>query len=124
MQIAITDNTGKVQLWCYHEGMDEDGAIRFRVINGAWDGKFKDNTVYVNDTKASYPGFLVWAGIAGLKEHENHKWSRTPDYHYNDAIQWIQEQIDDPEYTMIPYEQINAYEPEKYELDDEDDVPF
>ena len=123
MQLAIADNTGKVALWCYHDGTDEDGTIHFSVINGAWAGTFKDNTVYVEYTKGTFPGFLVWAGIAGLKEHADGHWSRFSDSYYNEAIAWIQEQIADPEYTMIPYEQIKAYEPEKYELDD-DDVPF
>jgi len=112
MQIAIADSEGRVNIWCDHNGLDEDGAIRFSVINGGWDGRFKDNMVYVEYTKSYFPGHLVWAGSAKGRD-------------YNKAISWIQEQIDDPVYTMIPYEQIAEYNPPPYEYrDDEDDIPF
>lgn len=132
MQIAIADINGKVNLWCYHNGTDEDGFIRFGVINGAWDGKFKDNEVYVDYTERLFPGFIVWAGeAAGLKQHEDGKWSRFSDGHYNEAIEWIQKQIDDPEYAMLPLETVYEYKPEFkkiYDLYsdewDEDDIPF
>lgn len=132
MQIAIATPDGKVSLWCYHNGMDDDGSIRFSVINGAWDGKFKDNTVYVNYTKGTFPGMIVWAGeAAGLRQHENGKWSRFSDSYYNEAIAWIQDQIDDPEYAMLPLETVYEYKPDNkkfYDLDgnewDEDDIPF
>lgn len=114
MEIAIADIDGRVGLYCYHNGVDEDGYIHFHVINGAWDGKFKDDTVYVNYTQASYPGYLVWAGSAKGKD-------------YNEAIMNIQETIDDPEYNMIPLETVLDY---KYVPDvddyvsDDDEVPF
>lgn len=120
MQIAIADPSGKINLWCYHNGMDEDGFIRFSVINGAWDGKFKDNQVYVDYTKGIFPGFIVWAG--------NAKFS---DSRYNEAIHWIQEQIDDPEYAMIPLETVFEFKPDSKKYSDidpdewyDDDIPF
>lgn len=119
MQIAIADSSGRINLWCHHNGMDEDGFIRFGVINGAWDGKFKDNQVYVDYTKAIFPGFIVWAGKAKYGD-------------YNAAIHWIQEQIDDPEYAMIPLETVYEFKPDyKKSCDihndgwyDDDDIPF
>lgn len=115
MQIAIADATGRVNLWCEHNGMNEDGSIKFWVINGAWYGTYHDGQVYVEYTKPTFPGILVWAGKAKFNAG-----------HYNEAIRWIQEQIDDPEYVMIPYEQIGEYNPPNYkdEKDEEDDIPF
>jgi hypothetical protein len=118
MQIAIADSEGRVDLWCDYNGLDEDGSIRFSVINGAWDGRFKDNMVYVEYTKSSFPGHLVWAGSAKGRD-------------YNDAISWIQEQIDDPEYAMLPLETLFEYNPEykmHYDIHNDewydDDIPF
>jgi hypothetical protein len=124
MQLAIADNTGKVALWCYHDGTDEDGTIHFSVINGAWAGTFKDNTVYVEYTKGTFPGFLVWAGTAGLKEHTDGMWSKFPEGRYHEAMHWIQDQIDDPEYQMISFEQIKNYKPIVEVEDFWDDIPF
>lgn len=132
MQIAISDLDGKVSLWCYHGGVDEDGFIHFNVINGLWNGKFKDNTVYVEHTKASYPGMIIWVGdAAGLKQHKDNKWSKFPDHCYNEAIAWIQEQIDNPEYVMLPLESVYEYKPKikntynnQNDEWNEDEIPF
>ena len=113
MQIAIADTTGKVSLWCDYNGMDEDGFIHFSVINGGWEGKFKDNTVYVNRYGTESPGILVWAGQA--------KFNR---YYYNKAILWIQEQIDDPDYVMTQPDQYVVPVRIKKDEDEWDDVPF
>ena len=112
MQIAIADTTGNVSIWCEVIGINKDGSINFSVINGAWDGKYHNNTVYVEYTKATYPGFLVWVGRAKFNEQD-----------YNDAIPWIQDQIDDPEYVMT---QPNQYvEPVRQQRKNEpDDIPF
>ena len=109
MQIAIADTDGKVHLWCDVTSINEDGSINFWVLNGAWDGVYNNGTVYVNYTKATFPGMLVWVGNAPGD--------------YNHAIHWIQDQIDDPDYVMTQPDQYVA--PIKVEEDDEwDDIPF
>lgn len=123
-QLAIADPDGTVGLWCDYEGTDENGFIHFFVINGAWRGTFKDNMVHIKYTKEDKPGLLVWVGVAGLKEHGDGKWSRFPDSRYNEAIDWIQEQIDMPGYNALPYEQIEEYKMPVREEDDDDEVPF
>lgn len=120
VQIAIADMSGKVTLWCDYLGTDNDGFIHFNVINGAWNGRFKDNHVYVKDHEISYPGMLVWAGYA--KTHSG-VWCRDS---YNEAIPYIQDMIDDPEYVMMPYEVIAKVKITKLKEDteDEDQIPF
>ncbi len=109
MQIAIADTTGKVSLWCSVNSINEDGSIDFYVINGAWSGRYDNGKVFVEYTKATYPGFLVWVGQRGGD--------------YNDAIRQIQEEIENPEYVMT---QPNQYvEPVRKQREDEpDDIPF
>lgn len=124
MQIAIADTTGKVNLWCSVNSINEDGSIDFYVINGAWNGRYHKDTVYVEYTKATYPGMLVWSGVAGLREHSDGKWSKYTDMNYNEAIQWIQEQIDDPDYVMTQPDQYVAPYIEQDGDDEWDDVPF
>lgn len=120
VQIAIADMSGKVTLWCEYLGTDNDGFIHFIVINGRWYGRFKDNQVYIEDDEISYPGFLVWAGYA--KPHSG-VWYRNS---YNEAIVYIQDVIDDPEYVMMPYEVIAKVKITKLKEDteDEDQIPF
>ena len=108
MQIAIADTTGRVELWCSVNSINEDGSIDFDVINGAWRGRYNNGKVFVEYTKATYPGFLVWVGDTGG--------------HYNDAIRQIQEEIDNPEYVMTQPDQY--VEPVREQEDDWDDVPF
>jgi len=112
MQIAIADNTGNISLWCEVIGINKDGSINFSVINGAWDGKYHNNTVYVEYTKATYPGFLVWVGQAKFGGQD-----------YNDAIPWIQEQVVHPEYVMIqPDQYVGPVRKPRWV--DQDDIPF
>lgn len=109
MQIAIADTDGRVSLWCDVESINEDGSINFWVINGAWKGRYHNGQVYIEYTKATIPGMLVWVGNA------------PGDYNY--AIHWIQEQIDDPEYVMTQPDQY--VEPvREFEEDESDDIPF
>lgn len=110
MKIAIADDTGKVSLWCSVDNINEDGSIDFDVINGAWRGKYHNNTVFVEYTKATFPGFLVWVGQKGGN--------------YNDVIPWIQEQIDNPDYVMIQPDQYVKPVRERFEQDEDDEVPF
>lgn len=110
MQIAIADTTGKVSLWCDVNSINEDGSIDFYVLNGAWDGRYHNGTVYVEYTKATFPAMLVWVG------------SRNGDY--NNVIPWIQEQIDDPEYVMTQPDQYVEPVREVDEEDEWDDIPF
>jgi hypothetical protein len=110
MQIAIADTEGRVNLWCIVNSINEDGSIDFYVINGAWNGRYHKDTVYVEYTKATYPGMLVWAGEKGGN--------------YNDVIVWIQGQIDDSEYVMTQPDQYVEPVREKIEEDEWDEVPF
>ena len=109
MQIAIADTTGNVSLWCGVNSINEDGSIDFDVINGAWRGRYHNGKVFVEYTKATIPGMLVWVG-----QHSGN---------YNDIIPMIQDQVDDPDYVMV---QPNQYvEPvREVEEDEWDDVPF
>lgn len=120
VQIAIADMPGKVTLWCEYLHTDNDGFMHFNVINGAWNGRFKDNQVYIEDDEISYPGFLVWAGYA--KPHSG-VWYRNS---YNEVIPYIQDMIDDPEYVMMSYEMISKLQEEEdnEDTDDEDQIPF
>lgn len=109
MQIAIADNDGRINLWCTVEGINEDGSINFWVINGAWDGVYNNGKVFVEYTKATFPGMLVWVG--------------DKDGNYNDVMRLIQEEIDDPEYVMTQPDQYVAPVRE-VEEDEWDDIPF
>lgn len=109
MQIAIANTDGKVSLWCSVNSINEDGSINFWVINGAWEGRYHNGQVYVEYTKALFPGILVWVGGRGGD--------------YNDAIRQIQEEIDNPEYVMTQPDQY--VEPVREQEEDEwDDIPF
>lgn len=116
MQIAIADPTGRVSLWCTAEGINEDGSINFWVINGAWYGRYHNGQVFIEkETEASFPGMLVWVGDAKFTNSD-----------YNEAIYWIQDQIDDPDYAMTQPDQYVAPPKPVKEYDDEwdDDIPF
>jgi putative aminopeptidase FrvX len=109
MQIAIANTDGNVSLWCSVNSINEDGSIDFDVINGAWRGRYNNGKVFIEYTKATIPGILVWVGSRGG--------------HYNDAIRQIQEEIDNPEYVMTQPDQY--VEPvREVEEDEWDDVPF
>ncbi len=108
MQIAIANMDGNVSLWCSVNSINEDGSIDFDVINGAWRGRYNNGKVFVEYTKATFPGILVWVGQRGGD--------------YNDAIRQIQEEIDNPEYVMTQPDQY--VEPANEYEDEWDDVPF
>ena len=109
MQIAIANTDGNVSLWCSVNSINEDGSIDFDVINGAWRGRYNNGKVFIEYTKATIPGFLVWVGSRGGT--------------YNDVIPKIQEEIDNPEYVMTHPDQY--VEPvREVEEDEWDDVPF
>jgi len=108
MQIAIANMDGNVSLWCSVNSINEDGSIDFDVINGSWRGRYNNGKVFVEYTKATFPGILVWVGQRGGD--------------YNDAIRQIQEEIDNPEYVMTQPDQY--VEPASEYEDEWDDVPF
>lgn len=110
MQIAIADTNGKISLWCDVSSINEDGSIDFYVINGAWDGRYHNGTVYVEYTKATFPAMLVWVGER--------------DGNYNDVIWRIQEEIDDPDYVMTQPDQYVEPVREKKEDTWFDEIPF
>jgi hypothetical protein len=129
MQIAIADDTGKVSIWCSVDKINKDGSIDFHVINGAWEGTYHDGQVYVKHTNELFSGNLVWTGVAGLKEHSDGKWSCFPESYYNEAIHWIQEQINDPDYVTIQPDQYLENEmvtlhTDEDDIDWNDEVPF
>ena len=84
MQFAIGDERGKASLWCEQHDVLSDGRIAFKVINGLWTGIYdpKKYEVYVNYTKETHYGKLIWQGRAPFDEYE-----------YNDALKWINEQV-------------------------------
>lgn len=125
MQVAIAYSDGKVGIWCDVTSINEDGSIDFYVINGAWKGRYHNGTVFVEYTKATFPAMLVWVGMAGLREHDDGKWSKFPDSYYNEAIHWIQEQIDDPDYVMTqPDQYVQAVRGQEKDNHVEDDIPY
>lgn len=116
MQIAIATTDGKVSLWCDIDSIDEDGTIHFNVINGGWNGTFKDNMVHVNYTNNDIPGLLVWAGHAKFNVS-----------YYNEAIGYIQNLISSDDYVLTPPESIkNIFleEKKRYAETYQDEVPF
>lgn len=110
MQIAIANTDGKVSLWCDVNSINEDGSIDFWVINGAWAGRYHNGEVYVEYTKATFPGILVWVGQMGGN--------------YNDVIPSIQEEIGNSEYIMTQPDQYVEPAREQEDEDEWDDVPF
>lgn len=109
MQIAIANADGNVSIWCDVRSINEDGSIDFWVINGAWKGRYSNGQVFIEDTKKTVPGILVWVG-----EREEG---------YNDVIPWIEEEIKKPDYVMVQPDQY--VEPEREPDDDEwNDIPF
>jgi len=109
MQIAIADTDGRVHLWGDVTSINEDGSINFYVLNGAWDGRYHNGQVFVEYTKALFPGMLVWVGNAPGD--------------YNHAIPWIQDEISKPDYVMTQPDQYVAPIRE-VEEDEWDDIPF
>lgn len=116
MQIAIADTTGKVILWCAHEGFTDDGAIKFYVINGAWHGSIQGEVVCIDATKKSFNGnHIVWQGKAPYSDRQ-----------YNEAMEWIQRQV--PKGIPRDYIWVNSIvfteekqqKPRRYD----DDIPF
>lgn len=86
MSIAISfiDRSNNVDLWCTVEEVTEDGYIRFWVINGAWEGTLFPhvNMLLVKETGERFPAKKVWEGNAPFSQSQ-----------YNEAIQWINEQV-------------------------------
>lgn len=81
-ELAIAGPDGKVTLWATHEGF-KDGKEYFHVINGAWDGSYRDGEVYVKYTKTRMPGTIVWRGRIP-REIE----------HRMNVLPWIQAEVD------------------------------
>lgn len=78
--IAIGRNS-QVSIWCNNIREYNNGTITFDVINGAWSGTLKDGLIYIKGEKIA-EGEVLWKGIC-------------PHDDYNEAIPWIQEQVDD-----------------------------
>lgn len=110
MQIAIANASGRINCWCSVRNINEDGSIDFWVINGAWSGRYDNGSVFVEDTKETLPGTLVWVG------------SHTGNY--NDVIPLIQEEINTPDYVMIQPDQYVEPKREPKDYDWDDDIPF
>jgi hypothetical protein len=71
---------GRLSLWCRNKGMNPDGGINFWVINGHWDGVWKDGEVYVNATKGLFKAELYWMGTVPFSDSD-----------YNEAMNFIRE---------------------------------
>lgn len=115
MQIAIGNMDMEAALWCEHEGVQEDGGIKFYVINGAWGGILypdRDEIIVIhNDGNKSnpVPGKLCWQGKAPFHSFD-----------YNEALDWIRGEVIKNGYRLKDY----IYMPEPIEESEDDDIPF
>lgn len=94
--IAHPDWPKTVSLWCGDEGKMKDGSRKFRVINGAWIGYlYPDNTLLVEATGTRTPAIVVWEGVVPKRAQYGQVGSNDDHYinGYNQAIRWIEEQI-------------------------------
>jgi len=135
MQIAIADHmSSKVSLWAQVQKITEDGAIHFYVINGHWHGIFFDNEVEVknspskDDACTHIPSAIIWAGHVpnSLEYYAGYSgWYSE----YNHEMNWIQNQVDDPNYCIPPIDQIIATKIQRpqhidEQITDDDSIPF
>ena len=114
MQIAIGNMDMEASLWCEHEGVQEDGGIKFYVINGAWGGILypdRDELVIIQNGNKSnpVPGKLCWQGKAPFHSSD-----------YNEALDWIRGEVIKNGYRLKDY----IYMPEPIEENEDDDIPF
>lgn len=49
----------------------KDGVRHFIVLNGAWTGSFKDDTVTVGGVGTKFPAVLVWEGYGNSKDYNS-----------------------------------------------------
>jgi len=57
-----------------------NGWIYFEVLNGGWEGSFKNGRLRVENDKHTRPAEIVWKG-------------NCPDGDYNSAIEWIEKRL-------------------------------
>jgi len=84
MQFAIACKDGNASIWCEQNSVLPDGRITFIVINGDWTGIYdpQKHEIYVDYTKETIYGKLIWQGKAPFYSHD-----------YNSALRWIDEQV-------------------------------
>lgn len=81
--IAIGKGT-VVALWCHPLRHN-----RFEVINGGWSGKVTPDGIFVEETKATLPGDVIWRGEVPAPFNRD----------YNDAIRWIEDELNNQHQT-------------------------
>lgn len=89
--LAHADRPDKVDLWCEHEGLDDQGRVKFLVWNGLWQGAFDGDTLEITDTS--------WAAPTGKKWPAKQVWQGEAPFgsrSYNEAIAWIQDKVTNP----------------------------
>ena len=113
-QIAFgnASHPGKVSIWCDRLRYDRDGTLHFSVINGGWDGRFRDGQMWVeNDIEpVSNNVEILWRG--SLSRY------RGRPLDYNEAIPMIEKIIADPDFVQESLT-LEAFVP--YE---DDEIPF
>ncbi len=113
-QIAFgnVEHPGKVSIWCDRLRYDPDGTLHFFVINGGWNGRFRDGQLWVEDdvepTGANVE--ILWRG--SLPQSGRHGLV------YNEAIPMIEKIIADPDFVQESLT-LEAFVP--YE---DDEIPF
>lgn len=106
MQIAIADENNRIFVWADVIGYERSTTL-FDVLNGGWRGCISHDIVTVTNTSKSHPGKIVWNGVAPFGD-------------YNEAIPWIQEQVDRCGGRVKDY----IYIPPNLPADEMDDIPF
>ena len=71
---------GELSLWCENRGQLPDGSVAFWVINGHWDGTFKDGIVTIGIDGRKQPAQLCWMGSVPFNYED-----------YNEAMAFIRQ---------------------------------
>lgn len=89
MALAHADNPKKVSIWCtYTKATFEDDTLLIEVINGEWTAHLIERKRLLElHHRVDYPVVVVWEGEVPYPY----------DRGYNEAMKWIQEQIEKEE---------------------------
>lgn len=77
MYIGNVDSD-RISLLAEVNRISDDDTIDFYVLNGAWEGTFKDNIVHVLKTNSNIPSKILWYGCLPKECRD-----------YNDGIEYI-----------------------------------
>jgi hypothetical protein len=92
-----------------------DDTIEFYVLNGAWEGTFKDNIVHVIKTEDDIPAEILWYGCLskGCKD-------------YNDAIKYVNDEVLKSQHIPNMTDVLTDFRKYLAEVEEsyEDEIPF